>query len=264
MYPSKHVKGIVTERRVITGELWIVRLRTESKITFTSGQYVTIGLPLGGKLIERPYSVASSPCDRELEFFLEVVPGGKLSPQLHEVPVGGEVQVRPSAKGRFLLDTRSGNRNHFMVATVTGVAPFVSMVRALTEQGVAAPENILMLHSASVSRELAYQAELARRAEQAGWFHYVPTISRPWLDPPWQGERGRAEDVARKYLDESGFEPPSTTAYLCGNPHMIRNMEGILERAGFPQESVKREIYWPAAAKRQESRATADPAVTTL
>jgi ferredoxin/flavodoxin---NADP+ reductase len=264
MGPPKHLKGIVTQRRFITDNLWIVRLRTEERVTFTSGQYVTIGLPLNGKLVERPYSVASSPYEQELEFFLEVVPGGKLSPQLYRVPVGGEVRVRPVAKGRFQLDTQSGNRNHFMVATVTGVAPFISMVRALAEPGVSVPGNILILHSASVSCELAYREELGRRAEQARWFHYVPTISRVWLDPQWPGERGRAEDVARKYMDERRFEASSTTVYLCGNPYMIRNMEGILERAGFSKNSVKREIYWPAASEKKDSTVTADPAVTGL
>jgi ferredoxin/flavodoxin---NADP+ reductase len=246
MYPQKHLKGRVTERRAITDALWIVRLRPEEKINFAAGQYVTIGLPLDGKLIERPYSVASSTNDRELEFFLEVVPGGKLSPQLHDVPVGGEVQIRPAAKGRFQMDTQSGNRNHFMVATVTGVAPFVSMMRTLAGQGVPSLEKMVILHSASVSRELAYREELTSQAERANWFDYVPTISRAWLDPAWQGETGRAEDVARKYLDTRGFKPASTTVYVCGNPHMIRNMEGILERAGYSKENVKREIYWPA------------------
>lgn len=244
----KHLKGVVSERRVVTEELWIVRVRVEGQVAFVPGQYVTIGLPVNDQLVERPYSVASEPQELELEFFLEVVPGGKLSPHLSEVPVGGEVFVRPSAKGRFNLDTQSGHGNHFMVATVTGVAPFVSMVRGLVAQegrGAAAKYRVGIVQSASVSVELAYREELAGLAERHAWLRYVPTVSRLWLDPEWQGERGRAEDVARKYLDAFEFIPSRTTAYLCGNPYMIRNMEGILQRAGFPKEFVKRENYWP-------------------
>jgi ferredoxin/flavodoxin---NADP+ reductase len=192
MYGPKHLKGIVTERRDITAELWIVRVRPDEKISFLPGQYVTIGLPTQDRLIERPYSIASSPYDPELEFFLEVVPGGKLSPLLHEVPVGGEVYVRPSAKGRFTLDNQSGNRDHFMVATTTGVAPFVSMLRnlvALETQGASVAYRIMILHSASIAAELAYHEELADQAKQRSWFQYVPTVSRIWLDPSWRGER---------------------------------------------------------------------------
>ncbi len=246
MSPPRHIAGVVTERRIVTDELWIVRVRAEQAVAFIPGQYVTVGLPVEGKLIERPYSVASDPREPELEFFLEVVTGGKLSPHLAEVPVGGEVFIRPAAKGRFNFDTQSGHADHFMVATVTGVAPFVSMLRSLSGSGPG-PYRVAVLHAASVSAELAYRDELAGLAVRESWFRYVPTVSRIWLDPEWKGERGRAEDVARKHLDTFGFAPASTTAYLCGHPLMIRNMEAILERAGFPKESIRREMYWPAA-----------------
>ena len=256
MYGPKHLKGIITERRDITSDLWIVRVRPETRIAFLPGQYITIGLPTGDKLVERPYSVASAPHEPELEFFLEVVPSGKLSPHLYEVPVGGEVFVRPSAKGRFTFDEQSGNRNHFMAATATGVAPFLSMVRHLAVLGSdSVPYRIVILQSASTSAQLGYQDELVRRASQQRWFEYIPTISRVWLDSGWGGERGRVEDVARKYLDLLGFAASSTTVYLCGNPHMIQNVERLLGRAGFQKESIRKEIYWPAdgATEHNES-----------
>jgi len=231
-------------RRDITGELWVVRVRPETPLRFVPGQYFTVGLPTGGKMIERPYSVASAPDDSELEFFLEVVPGGKLTPHLYDVPVGGEVWLRPVPKGRFFLETES--RNHFMAATVTGVAPFVSMVRDLADGPEPAPYRIAILHAASFAPELAYFDELSALSAREDWFDYIPAVSRAWLDEGWTGERGRIEDVARKHLDALGFETASTTAYLCGNPNMIRVMEGVLERAGFTKNQVKKEVYWPA------------------
>jgi ferredoxin--NADP+ reductase len=245
----KHLKATVTRRVEITSHLWIVRVRPDVKVSFLPGQYFTIGLPTESKLIERPYSVASSPGDPELEFFLQVVPEGKLSPQLHEIPVGGEVYLRPAAKGRFTFDEQSGRLNHFMVATVTGLAPYLSIVRHLISReksGEPMPYRIAILHSASTSAELAYDEELAGYAGQKAWLEYIPTISRIWVDQGWQGERGRVEDVARKHLDSLGFDASSTTVYLCGNPNMIRIMDGILERSGFEKGSVKRELYWPA------------------
>jgi ferredoxin--NADP+ reductase len=76
------------------------------------------------------------------------------------------------------------------------------------------------------------------------WLRYIPTVSRPWEDPSWKGEVGRVEDVLRKYLDTLGLEPSNTTAYLCGHPQMIENSKGILQRRGFPKESLREEIYW--------------------
>ena len=247
----KYVTATVVTRREISPELWVVRIRPDDKIPFTAGQYVTIGLPAGGaeggKMIERPYSVASSPLDHELEFFLELVRQGQLTPQLYDVGVGGRVYMRRSAKGRFVLDTTSGHPNHFLVGTVTGVAPYVAMTRELAsraERGETIPCRLAILQGASVSAELGYCDELSQFAQRHSWFRYVPTISRIWLEPDWKGEVGRCEDVARKHLDALGFTARDTTAYACGNPDMIENVKGVLKRAGFLKEAVKEEVYW--------------------
>jgi ferredoxin--NADP+ reductase len=249
MSDPRYASGIVTWRRAVSSELWIVRVRPEERISFSPGQYVTVGLPRSEKMVERPYSVASSPREQELEFFVELVPEGALTPRLYEVPVGGRVYLRRAAKGRFLYDNASGRRHQFMVATVTGVAPYVSMLRDLAaraSEGQRRPHQIVLLQAASVSSELGYREELETYAWTYEWFEYVPTISRAWLDPAWSGERGRAEDVTRKYLDGFGFTAEHATAYLCGNPHMIENVKGVLRRAGFPKESIREEVYWVA------------------
>ena len=243
---DKHVEAVVTSRRDVSSDLWIVRLRPEERIAFLPGQYVAVGLPGAERLIERPYSVASSPHEDELEFFLELVPGGHLSPHLYDIPVGGRVWVRRVAKGRFLFDDASGHPNHFMVATVTGVAPFVSMLRDLVARPDEVTHRIALLEAASIARELGYCDELSAYARRFPWFTYIPTLSRPWLDPTWAGEVGRAEDVLRKHLDALAFPPATTTAYACGNPEMIDKVKAILERANFPQDALKRELYWVA------------------
>jgi ferredoxin--NADP+ reductase len=247
---QKYVMGTVTFRRELSEELWVARIRPESKVTFQPGQYATLGVPVGEKIIERPYSIASSPFDDELEFYLELVPHGKLTPHLHAVPVGGAVHIRRSTKGAFIFDVKSGHPNHFMVATVTGAAPYIAMLRGFLHQlkngEGTLPKSMFVLHAGSVASELGYIDELTAIAREHSWFKYVPTISRPWLDAEWKGEVGRAEDVVRKYLDAAGFTAADTTAYMCGNPQMTENVKGLLKRANFPKESLKEELYWPA------------------
>jgi ferredoxin--NADP+ reductase len=77
------------------------------------------------------------------------------------------------------------------------------------------------------------------------WFEYVPTISRPWVDPEWKGERGRVEDVVRKHADRLGLLPGTASAFICGNPQMIDNVKGALRRGGFEAAAVHEEQYWP-------------------
>lgn len=250
MNQSTHLRAVVSSRRDVSPELWIIRLLPEEPVSFQAGQYVTIGIPDGERTLERPYSVASSPREAELEFFVELVPDGKLTPHLYDVPEGGEVTLRRGAKGRLLLDRESGHTLHFMVATVTGVAPFRSILRDLDAEagGPAVMRKVALLHAASVPGEFGYYDDLSTFARRHDWFRYLPTVSRTWCAPQWTGETGRAEDVLRKYLDTLGFSAPHTTVYLCGNPHMIRNAREILLRAGFAQKSIKEEQFWVAPA----------------
>jgi NAD(P)H-flavin reductase len=76
------------------------------------------------------------------------------------------------------------------------------------------------------------------------WLSYVPTVSRCWEDTSWAGERGRADDLIRKYTDLWQLTGADTTAYLCGHPIMAEHGIGILERAGFTKAAIKREVYW--------------------
>src|ERR1019366_2248803 len=101
----------------------------------------------------------------------------------------------------FTLDVKSGHRKHFMVSTVTGIAPFVSIVRTLAreaEGGNPPSVEIVVLHTASRAQELAYGDELQAYAQRYGWLRYIPTVSRPWEDQAWKGETGRVEDILRK------------------------------------------------------------------
>jgi ferredoxin/flavodoxin---NADP+ reductase len=237
----------VISRKDYSADLWSVRVRTEDKFVFKPGQYATLGVERGTQIIQRAYSIVSSPLEEDMEFFFELVPEGELTPLLFQCNVGDRMWMRRQAKGLFLLDTKSGHSQHLLYCTVTGIAPYVSIVRSLArEEAEGKPVNhrIIVLQAASRSWEFAYNQELDELAQRCAWLRYIPSVSRPWEDPSWQGEAGRVEDVARKYADSLGFGPTDTTVYLCGHPQMIENCKGIFQRRGFAKQQIREEIYW--------------------
>ncbi|HZX65179.1 MAG TPA: ferredoxin--NADP reductase [Myxococcales bacterium] len=241
---DKYQGGRITWRRDYGPDLWSVRIAPDSPVSFEPGQYATLGVEDGSKVIERAYSVVSSPTESELEFFFELVPQGQLTPRLYALGPGDRVLLRHRAKGAFRLDRANEHEDHFFVTTVTGIAPVVSIVRTLRKEP-APGVRLVVLQAASRSHELGYQQELeAAEKESRGWLRYIPLVSRPWEDPGWKGEVGRAEDVMRKHLDTSGFHPGTTAVYLCGHPMMIENGKGILLRRGFDREDIHVEVYW--------------------
>lgn len=247
-----HLRAEITERRDLAPDLWVIRVRPEEPFRFEPGQFATVGALDGEKLVERPYSIVSSPLESELEFFVELVPQGELSQRLHELGPGDSIYVRKAAKGRFTLDSANGRQNHLMVATVTGVAPFVSIARTLRleEQDGrrSSPPLLVLLQGASRSWELGYDRELVLLEKATNWFRYVPTVSRPSEDPAWKGERGRVHELIAKSLDRFSRGPSDTTAYLCGHPGMIEAGREILHAAGFEKGSIRAERFWVAPA----------------
>ena len=245
---DKFYRARITKRVDFAPDLWMIRVHPNGEFKFAPGQYATLGVEGPDKRSERPYSIASSPDEDEVEFFFELVPNGELTPKLYQLQLGDEMLMRKSAKGRFTLETGTARTNHLLVSTVTGVAPFVSYLRKLSQdskKGTFAGEHkLFLINGASRSWEFGYHDELAQFAATLPWFQYVPTVSRPWEDNAWTGETGRVDDLLRKYADMWKLAPDNCVLYLCGHPEMIEHGKGIFKRRGFQKEAMKEEIYW--------------------
>ena len=242
---STHCAAELIERRDISPNLATLRFRVSEQPSFTAGQFATIGVFADGVLLERPYSIVSSPHEPFFEFFIELVPGGSITPKLWTLKLGSVILVRRRIVGQLILNTDV--THHLMLATVTGIAPFVSILRTQKierERGAPTNHQFLVIHGASQSADFgSYRSEL-EELSRAGWLTYVPTVSRPWAEPNWKGETGRVEDIVRKYSDQLGFDGYDSAAYACGHPQMVTNVKAILQRARFNRDQIEEEKYF--------------------
>src|SRR3970040_736861 len=102
----------IVERRDHAPDLWSIRTRPSERLVFTPGQYTMLGVREGVEIIERPYSIASSPLEDDVEFFFELVSGSGLSPLLHKKHVGDTLWMSREVRGRFSFDQESSGKNH--------------------------------------------------------------------------------------------------------------------------------------------------------
>src|SRR6201998_2692226 len=158
---DKFYRARLTQRVDFAPDLWMIRLQPGEHFNFVPGQYATLGVEKDGKRIERPYSIASSPAEDEVEFFFELVPEGALTPLLYKLQPGDPLLMRKIPKGKFSLDMGNGRKNHLLISTVTGVAPFVSFVRTLSKEWkegrFAGSHNLYLLNGASRPWEFGYR-----------------------------------------------------------------------------------------------------------
>jgi ferredoxin--NADP+ reductase len=214
---------------------------------FEPGQYMTIGVFVDGKIVQRPYSVASAPRDAGdtgYEMYLRVVVGGTFTPILWELPVGHRMRMI-GPKGKFMLEP-GDDRTHLFISSGTGNAPFISMMRQALADG--SPRRAVFLNGVSHVQDLGYRGIL-EGWESSGEYpvRYIPTVSRPNdpLNADWTGRTGRVETIVGPIIEEFGLRADDTIAYLCGNPDMIQSAEATLLELGFEEDAVKKELYWP-------------------
>ena len=178
---------------------------------FEPGQYMTIGVVVDGKMVQRPYSVASPPVSagtEGYEFYVRLVEGGTFTPLLWRMPLGQRMRMI-GPKGKFLLQPED-ERTHIFISSGTGNAPFVSMMKQMLSDG--APRKAVFMNGVSYAHEIGYRDLLEDWERDGGYpVTYVPTVSRP--DAPenadWTGRTGRVESILIPVLDELGLHRPT-------------------------------------------------------
>ena len=204
------------------------------------------------RMIRRAYSIASESLAGEfLEFYLTVVMSGELTPRLFNLKIRDRVYVGPKAVGVFTLDKAPG-KHILMVATGTGLAPYMSMLRS--ELVCNGPRQFVIVHGARYSWDLGYRTELTGLARHCSNFHYIPVITRPQEDITWRGRSGYLQNLIASNAVEAetslSLTPDNFDIFLCGNPGMIATViewaaiQGFVRDRGHEIGTLHTEEYW--------------------
>lgn len=270
--PEPVLNAIVALRTEISPWLIILRVVPDGWALpeFVPGQFAVLGLPGAAsrcalaepdetppepsKLIRRAYSIASSSLTREyIEFYVALVTTGALTPRLFNLNIGDRLWLSPKITGMFTLDQVPEDQNVVMIATGTGLAPYMSMLT--THLICGSPRRFAVLHGARHSWDLGYRSELTTLQHLCRNFSYTPVISRPVGEPaPWTGATGYVQDLWQAGFVETAWSlkpvPGNTHFFLCGSPAMIDAAVAMLGQEGFREHTKKEpgqihvERYW--------------------
>lgn len=277
MVVTSQLNATVTENRCLSPGLFLLRVLPDAPIPdFTPGQYVALGLPRVEKasvelatlreegiaeentekkiegisprtLVKRAYSIASSPSDKGgLEFYIARVNEGELSPNLTDLNKGDRVFVQKKYVGTFTTCDVPDGKNLVFIATGTGIAPFISMLRApnlLQRFG-----TVTILHGVRYTQDLAYRDEITELIESRGYnLQYYAAVSRD------AGSEGNIrKGYVQSFLEDElvSLEWATDHVFLCGNPGMIKAVVDLLSLQGFKEHTRKSpgnlhlENYW--------------------
>jgi ferredoxin--NADP+ reductase len=209
-----------------------------------------VGVEQDGKMMSRPYSLVSGPDDKELEIIAVPVEDGLLSPQLHKLKIGDPLKIMAPATGFLVLDEVPKSRDLWLMATGTGVGPFLSILA--TQQAWQNYENIILVYGARYEHDLAYTSLIEDWSKQyAEKFHFVPIVSR---ESKADRLRGHIPALLKTSCIQQqvglDIHPAHSQVMLCGNPAMIEDATQTLTELGLTKHlrrspgQISLERYW--------------------
>ncbi len=253
---EKFTRQRLLEVQTLTPNLFTLRTSRDPGFRFTAGQFARLGVRKpSGCIVWRAYSMVSAPHDEFLDFFSIVVPDGEFTSELSRLKVGDELLVDKQAFGFLTLDRFLDGRDLWLLATGTGIAPFLSILQDF--EAWQRFERIILVYSVREARELAYQqliAELPQRDYLEGLgtkLLYLPVVTCERVPGALHGrittliENGELERAADRQLT-----PEHSRIMLCGNPQMIEDTRAVLKARDLNLAMTRRpgqvavENYW--------------------
>jgi ferredoxin/flavodoxin---NADP+ reductase len=222
-----------------TDRLFSFRTTRDPGFRFKNGHFTMIGLEVDRKPLLRAYSMASANYEEELEFFSIKVPDGPLTSRLQNIRAGDQILVGRKPTGTLVLDHLLPGRHLYLLATGTGLAPFLSIIRDLDIYDHF--EQVILVHGCRHVADLAYREMITEELPRHEFFgevvrdklRYYPTVTRE----PFRN-RGRITQLldSGKLCEDLGLPPLSVADdrfMLCGSPAMLRDLCDLLDRRGF-------------------------------
>jgi propane monooxygenase reductase subunit len=202
-----------------------------AELRYFPGQYVDITVT--DHDITRSFSMANTPTGGvgTLEFVIKVYPDGRFSSLLADghLSVGDRVDV-VGPYGAFTL-REGGDARIVLVGGGAGMAPVLSLLRALAERG--STRDIVFYYGARKKRDLCFEDELRELETTLPSFRYVPALSEPDGED-WDGETGFVTDVLKRREESL----TGAHAYVCGPPPMVEAAMPVLGALGVEERRI--------------------------
>ncbi|HEY8926302.1 MAG TPA: ferredoxin--NADP reductase [Polyangia bacterium] len=212
-------------------------------LRFRNGHFVMVGIEVGGKPLLRAYSVVSPNYDEHLEFYSIKVQDGPLTSRLQHIKPGDPILISRKPTGTLLWDHLLPGKRLYLLASGTGLAPFMSIIR--DPDVYERFEHVVIAHGVRRISDLGYhdyiekelpQHELVGEQVQKQLLYY-PTVTRE----PFRNQ-GRITDLIESGKLAADLGLPAMNAaedrvMICGSPSLLKDLATLLEARGFNEGS---------------------------
>lgn len=253
-YHDLKVKEIVQETK---DAITIVFHQPQPKISYKSGQFLTLIIPIQGKEVRRAYSLCSSPfVDEDLAVTVKRVDNGLMSNWLPDNLKTGDVLKIMEPMGQFTTEFDTARKRHLiMFAGGSGITPMLSIIKSLLTQE---PESIVSLIYCNRDIDsIIFKDELAKwETNYQGRLHVIHVLDNAPMN--WQGLSGLLNPEMLKKLFERipDWGNDKTTYLMCGPEGMMKNVETLLAQHNIPKEKIFKESFVQGTIDKEKKQET--------
>lgn len=178
--------------------------------------------------------------EKSISNFSVKAPEGPLTSRLQHLAVGNYIFLSKKPTGTLVIDALKPGKRLFMMATGTGLAPFLSILRDPDTHEKF--EEVVITHTVREEQELAYRNVLETEIHRDEFFGeilqdrftYYPTVTRGDFKTPGRiTDRIRAGNFATDLnLVGNRFNPETSRVMVCGSIDFNHEMAQMLQDHG--------------------------------
>jgi CDP-4-dehydro-6-deoxyglucose reductase, E3 len=235
------IEGVLPEVKTVPAKISFLEFLSEDvvratlrtppnkSLKFLAGQYIDLSV----KDIKRSYSISSTPSDSEIELLIKNYKGGQFSNYLfNEAKVNDLLRIE-GPKGTYVLP-KDIPQNIVFISTGTGIAPNLSLIKSILNEGVNQSSQITLIHGQRTAVEHIYSLE-----ETLKEIEIIKCTSRESVEGY---VHGYVQDAV-KGLD---LNIKNSFVFACGNPLMIKELKTQMIAMGLDERNFKSDVFVPS------------------
>jgi glycine betaine catabolism B len=216
-----------------TSDVSSFRFPRPAELAYKPGQYMMVTIKAAGKELMHPFSLSSSPTEKDFVEFTKKFTPNEYSLALKALKPGDWAQIdAPYGKFTFVGELPK-------IALLTGgigITPFRSIIKYCTD--TQQNTSIVLVYGCRTPGDIAFKSEFEDMQTQNKNLRLVFTVNEPTGN--WNGGVGNinAELVKKEMPDYK-----ERTFYACGPPGMVQAMTNLVKELGLPETQLKLESF---------------------
>ena len=219
------VKATIEEVIEETPAIKTFRLRLETELKFSTGQFIELTVPGVG---EAPFTPSSDPDVKDM-LEVTIMKAGEVTSKLHGMNKGQVVGIRgPYGKG-YPLDKFKG-KDILIVGGGVGLAPLRSLLFSLFS-GINKYNKVVLRYGSRTPNDIVYKTQLPKWGKKE---KVDVLVSVDVGDPSWQGNVGLVTTI----LTDTPVDFTNAVGIVCGPPIMMKFVTLKLLDLGFNPKDI--------------------------